>query len=173
MNCCRKGFTIIEVLTVVVIMGLVISGVAAIYLMGITAWKEGGVQIGLQREASIAMEKMVRGVYGTDGIRQAEQIAVSSTSILVNFVGAGGIRSFYFSPGLDNDADTPEDNQLRYIDESYIDKAIIESNVRTLTFEYLSNDTVEVDLIMERQVLDRTIKVGLVTKVGLRNYTEL
>ena len=48
-DCYRKGFTIIEFLTVMVIMGLVIGGVIAIYVMGATAWKEGSVQVWQRR----------------------------------------------------------------------------------------------------------------------------
>ena len=46
---------------------------------------------------------------------------------------------------------------------------IIESNVRTLTFNHLSDDLVTIDLGLEDQVIDRVINVDLSTQVKLRN----
>ena len=159
MNCYQKGFTIIELVIVTAIMGLVIGGVIAIYIMGTTAWKEGSVQVALQRGGSIAMEKMVRGVYGTDGIREASS-APSSTNTITYTSGIDNQeRSFYLSSG-----------EIMYDPNTSIsdDEFSIAENVTGLTFA-VSDSLVTIDLNLEGQVIDKTIKVDLSTEVKLRN----
>ncbi len=80
----RKGFKIIEFLIAAAIVLLLIGGALAIYTMCLTAWKEGSEQIALQREASISMEMIIRGVglgtdeiFGMDGIREGSASSVT------------------------------------------------------------------------------------------------
>jgi type II secretory pathway pseudopilin PulG len=182
LNFYQKGFTLAEFIVALFVMILVVGGAVAIYLNSLTAWEEGNLQVALQREASSAMEQMVRGpglgsgeLFGTDGIREAQQIsspAIGSTATQINFVDADNLavtRSFYFSAGADSDATTPADNQLRYIDGSGNDSPIIESGVRALTFNRLSDKVVKIDLGMEGRVIDRKVNVDLSTQVRLRN----
>lgn len=180
----RRGFTLIEILIAITIMGLVVGGAISIYLMSITAWREGSVQIALQREGSLAMEKMVRGIdpYGRKGIREAQQIslpATGSSGTRIDFVDADNpnpTRSFYFSPGSDGDPSTVADNQLRYIDENGNDTPIIENNVLMIkngvpisTFDHLSAEIVTINLGMQDRVRDKDINVDLSTTVKIRN----
>ena len=165
MNCYQKGFTIIELLTVMVIMGLVIGGVIAIYTMSATVWKEGSVQVVLQRGGSIAMEKMVRGVYGTDGIREASNVALSVSNTKIEYTNTSEVggpeRSFYLS-GSEIMYD-PNTDPLVLNDEFSIAE-----NVTGVEFS-VSGNIVTIDLIMEGQVIDRKINVDLSTQVKLRN----
>lgn len=169
----RRGFTLVEILIAATIMVLVVGGAISIYLMAITAWKEGSVQIALQRDASLAMEKMVRGIYGRKGIREAQQIslpATGSSGTRIDFVDAEDstlTRSFYFSTGLDGDASTVADNQLM---SSETTDPIIKSNVRTLTFNHLSDDVVTINLGVQDTVRNKEINVDLSTTVKKRNY---
>lgn len=169
----RKGFTITEIMIATLIMVMVVGGSLAIYIMSQTAWYEGSAQIALQRKASVAMEKMVRGVDGRKGIREAREVpspsvGASGTQIDFDDVGGSG-RSFYFSSGPDGDPDTVADNQLRYIDASANDTLIIENNVRALTFSQPSNGLIEINLSLEDVVRDKVIILDLSTDVKIRN----
>ena len=66
-----RALTIVEVLVASAIIVVVIAGSLAFYLMARSAWIDCSKRIPLQRKASLAMEKMVRGIDGSDGIREA------------------------------------------------------------------------------------------------------
>ena len=159
----RNGFSLIEILTSTVITMLVIGGALAIYIMSITAWKEGGVQTALQRQASIAMEKMVRGVEGRHGIREASNPVerYSSNTEIRYTSGIDNVtRRFYLSSGeIWYDPDTSPGGGER-----------IAENVTGLTFPVSgSSDIVIIDLNMGKQVKDKMISIDLSTQVTLRN----
>ena len=170
MNCYQKGFTIIELLTVMAIMGLVIGGVITIYIMGATAWKEGSVQVALQRGGSIAMEKMVRGVYGTNGIREAKHNTDSEPN---NVTLHSGNTEIQYKSGIDNVTRRfyLSGSEIWYdSDTSPGGGDCIAENVTGLTFSpSLIDNMVTINLGMEGQVIDKTIKVDLSTEVKLRN----
>lgn len=174
----RGGFTLIEILIAITIMGLVVGGAISVYLMSITAWKEGSVQIALQRKGSLAMEKMVRGVNGRYGIREGRATTLT-------LVGSDRIEV-----AVDmNDPPTPGDasddttisfyksgDQLIYDPDTSPtatgDEFPIAENVRTvppgLTFA-VSGGIVTIDLGMQDKVRDKDINVDLSTTVKIRN----
>lgn len=156
----QRGFTIIELFLVTFIMLLAIGGAIVIYLMLLTAWKEGGVQIALQREASIAMEKMARGIDGMNGIREAKSVTLPNTTTIRYTSGIDSQeRSFYLSGSeLIYDPDTSSSD----------DEFSIAENVRTTAFS-ISDNLVTIDLGLEDQVIDKAINVDLSTQVKLRN----
>lgn len=136
----------------------------AVYLMSLTTWKEGSAQISLQREASAAMEKMVRGVNGMNGIREANTVSIISGSTIRYTSAIDSVqRSFYLSSGkiMYDPSTTVADNEYS-----------IAENVRSngLSFS-LSADSkiVTISLGMGTQVRDKNIYVDLATKVQLRN----
>ena len=160
----RKGFTIIELLMATTIMTLVISGSITIYIMSLTAWKEGSVQIALQRKASIAMEKMLRGVTGMDGIREADTVVLPNTTTIQYTSGIDSItRSFYLNG-----------DKIMYDPDTSIsgDQFCIAEKVRTspsgLTFA-VSGDIVTINLSTQEQVMDNMVTIDLSTLVNLRN----
>jgi len=126
-------------------------------------WAESAVRISLQREARLAMDKMVRGVNGTYGIREAADIAspaIGATDTQIDFVGLdANTRSFYLGAG----------NRIRYINESAGDSVIQDGNVQTLTFDRKSETRVEIDLSMTEDLRGKEIRVDLSTQVRLRN----
>ena len=157
------GFTIIELLSATVIMALVIGGSMAIYIMSLTAWKEGGVQIALQRKASITMEKIVRGIGGLGGIREASNVELSVSNTKIEYWNTSDIgspeRSFYIS---NNEIKYDSDTSVTGTDPS------IAKNVTGLTFA-VSGDVVTINLSMAEQVMDNTVTINLTTLVNLRN----
>ncbi|MFC1644244.1 hypothetical protein ACFL5C_02895 [Candidatus Omnitrophota bacterium] len=145
-------------------MVLVMLGVIAVYLVAQTVWIEGNARINLQRQARTAMEEMVRGVDGTDGIREAASVTISGGTNIQYTSGVDGTeRSFYLSGDeIMYDPDTSSGG----------DEFSIGENVRTtpsgLSFSE-SDDVVTIDLSMEDQVGDKTISVDLSGQVKLRN----
>lgn len=157
----KRGFSLIETLLAASILIFVVACGAVVYLMSLTTWKEASTQISLQREANAAMEKMVRGVNGINGIREAESIAIVTSSNIRYTSGIDSIqRSFYLSSG-----------KIMY-DPSTTNECAIAENVRSngLSFS-LSPDSkiVTINLGMGAEVRDKNIYVDLATKVQLRN----
>jgi len=160
----EKGFSLIEVLLAPLILVFVVGGTMVIYMMSITTWKEATTQITLQRNASITMEKMVRGVAGVGGIREA----VSATLVNANTIRyvdntSSNERSFYLSDGqVFYDPDTTIAN----------DEFSIVYDVRTnpagLVFA-INSDLITISLGLEDDVRDTVINVDLSTKIKMRN----
>lgn len=160
--CERQGFTLIELSIVMLIIVLVIGGVMFVYTMSTTAWKEGSAQIILQREGSIAMEKMVRGINGTNGIREAGSALTSVSNTKIEYTS--GIddreRSFRLSGSeIKYDPNTIDPNDV---------ELIIAEHVTGLEFT-ISGDIVTIELSLMDEVVDRPINVDLSTNVRLRN----
>lgn len=158
----RGGYTLIEIFIALTIVLLVMGGALGIYVMAMTAWKEGGIQISLQRKASIAMEKMVRGVDGRNGIRSASAVSSSSASTIQ--YTSGQERSFYLSGSeIMYDPDTSTSN----------DEYAIAENVTTpsgLTFSVSASGTIiTINLSMQDNVMGKDINVSVSTQVKLRN----
>ena len=171
----RKGFTLVEALVASAIIVIVIAGSLAFYLMARTAWMDCSKRVPLQRKASVAMEKMVRGINGTKGIREAQEIsspAVGLSANRIDFVDGEDddlTRTFYFYPGADGNASTEEDNQLKYIETDGTEKEIIKNNLKTLTFTHSSTSIVIIELGMRDKVRDKDIDVNISTTVRIRN----
>ena len=173
----REGFTLVEILIAITIMGLVVGGAISIYLMSITAWKEGSVQIALQREGSLAMEKMVRGLYGRNGIREAQSVVIPNANTIRYTSGVDGVeRSFSLDVlDIDNDGYTDEifynpDSPVINGNEVFIvEKKDSRPNlVVGLTFA-VSGSIVTINLGMQDKVRGKDINVDLSTSVKLRN----
>ena len=156
----QTGFTVMETLLAAFILVFVVGCAAIVYLMSVTTWKEASAQISLQREASAAMEKMVRGVDGTDGIREAGNVIIGSGIITYTSGIDSGQRKFYLSDGkimYDPDTTTPDD------------EFSIAQNVRASGLTFSNGNIITIDLGMSKQVIDKNIDVDLTTKVNLRN----
>lgn len=156
----HDGFTLTELMIAILIMALVMTGTVYIYLMSLSAWKEGSAQIMIQREASAVMEKMVRGVSGQNGIREASSV-IAPTSDSIQYVsGVDGVeRSFYLS-GTDiiYDPDT----------STASDEYSVAEYVSGLIFS-VSGDVITVDLNMLRAAGRRDMTLSLSTVITLRN----
>lgn len=62
------GFSIIELMVVVVILSLIILGLVSIFSGGMRSWVSGGSQLEAQRNARQAMDYMVRELRHSDGL---------------------------------------------------------------------------------------------------------
>lgn len=163
----KSGFTLTEILVVLIIMTFVIGGAFAIYVASYYTWREAAVSVSLQRDAGTAMEKMVRGVMAPSetrksGIREAKSFIVSSDKKRIELTsGVDNItRSFYQQA----DAIFYDPNILAAGDQFKIADKITDLN-----FEKINNKNVRISLYMKDNIQGKPIKIDLATQVTLRN----
>lgn len=75
----KKGFSLIEMMVVVVILGLIVLGLVTFFTGGARSWISGQSQLEAQRNGRQAMDIMVRE------IRESKSIDNSSTTTSISF----------------------------------------------------------------------------------------
>jgi len=145
----QKGFSLIEMMVVVVILGLIVLGLVTFFTGGTKSWVAGQYQLAAQRNARQAMDRMVRE------IREASDIiANSTTSKEINF-------------------NTPRDPNLNYSwsgnkwDPVFRDIKSLINNVQILTFQYFDILDVEVTLPLTEETASKISKVHINLKVDV------
>ena len=113
----KKGFSLIEMMVVVVILGLVVLALVTFFTGGTISWMAGQSQLKAQREARQAIDRMVRE------IREANKIYSTSIS-----------DEIYFHTPFDGDISF----SLSGRDLKRINNIMI-NNVQSLTFTYFDN----------------------------------
>ncbi len=78
----NSGFTLVEVMVASLISMIILGGVVVLFLTSLDTWTVGGADIRLERCAGLMIEKVIRGVGGKYGLREADQ-----TSIVVDLGG--------------------------------------------------------------------------------------
>jgi prepilin-type N-terminal cleavage/methylation domain-containing protein len=73
----ERGFTLPEMIISLIASVMLIGGVYLVYLMGMRSWAEGSSNVALERTAGVLMDKIVRGVNGRFGLREANIGAVT------------------------------------------------------------------------------------------------
>lgn len=158
-----NGFTMPEIIIGIVISTMVIGGLIILYITSYNIWAVSSIQASLTQKANLAMDKMLRGVDGTNGIREATSFTLTGNS-QVTYTGIRDAteRSFYLSG-----------NEIKYSpDTSAEDSAndiIIASDTSSLTFTEINNKRVKIELTQEQDFRDKTISFTLKTDVHLRN----
>ena len=157
----QRGFSLIEMMIVVGVLGLITLGLVTFFMGGTKSWVAGQSQLEAQRNARQAMDRMVRE------IREASDIIDSSTSSEINF-------------------NTPWSTNLEYSWSGNKWDPILEgtnpliSNVQSLTFTYFgssgnsvapeSASKVHIELEVDIDK-DENPDITLNTDVKLRNYS--
>jgi prepilin-type N-terminal cleavage/methylation domain-containing protein len=120
----QRGFSLIELMVVVVILGIIVLGLVTFFTGGVKSWVAGQSQLEAQRNARWVMDRMVRE------IREADYIENSSTSSYIDFhTPFSGTISYSLLGGSD----------LKRGSNTMI------SNVQSLTFSYFDNSSNPVD----------------------------
>jgi len=145
----QKGFSLIEMMVVVVILGLIVLGLVTFFTGGTKSWVAGQYQIAAQRNARQVMDRMV------GEIRKASDIiANSTTSKEINF-------------------NTPWNSNLNYSwsgkkwDPVFEDINSLINNVQILTFQYFDILDVEVALPLTEETASKISKVHIDLKVDV------
>jgi len=169
----RKGFTMSELLLAITISMILLAVVITFYIMTNKLWAYGNAKANLQRKARGTVERMVRGVNGFNGLREATTIdspAVGFSQDSVMFSDTlGSSRSFYLSGGPDGNKATFLDNQLRYIDDAGNDTVILDNYISSLSFNTISSDSIDINIGLQDTVRGQTVDINLYTHVTLRN----
>jgi prepilin-type N-terminal cleavage/methylation domain-containing protein len=87
-TCRQGGFTLVEMMVALVTAIMLIGGVYLVYLMALRSWAEGSSNVALERTAGVLMDKIVRGVNGRFGLREADigLITISADGHSVTFL---------------------------------------------------------------------------------------
>jgi prepilin-type N-terminal cleavage/methylation domain-containing protein len=152
----QKGFSLIEMMVVVVILGLIVLGLVTFFTGGAKSWVSGQSQLKAQREARQAIDRMVRE------IRHGELVTNNSiNNISVDIPALGGADSEY--------------NVTYKLSGTIIEREVnsvsspMINNVKKLEFIY--PDASKVHILLEVDVdNDENPDITLNTDVNLRNY---
>ncbi len=119
----QRGFSLIELMVAVVILGLIILALVTFFTGGTKAWVAGQSQLEAQRNARWVMDRMVRE------IREADYVENSSTTSSIDFHTPFDETITYSLPG---GSDLKRDSNTMI------------SSVQSLTFEYFDNSSTPV-----------------------------
>jgi len=145
----QKGFSLIEIMVVVVILGLIVLGLATFFTGGTKSWITGQYQLAAQRNARQAMDRMVRE------IREASDIIANfTTSKEINFNTPGNSNLNYSWSGKKWDPVFEDINSLI-------------NHVQILTFQYFDILDVEVVLPLTEETAAKISKVHIDLKVDV------
>ena len=142
----QKGFSLIEMMVVVVILGLIVLGLVTFFTGGAKSWVAGQSQLEAQRNARQAMDIMVRE------IREASEVTTNDdTKIIFDTPWVTGITYELLSNTINR-------NNIPLI-----------NNVSNLDFDYPSLSKVHILLEVDIDKDDNP-DITLNTDVKLRNY---
>jgi len=142
----KEGFSLIELMVVVVIIGLIVLGLVTFFTGGARSWISGQGQLEAQRNARQAMDRMVRE------IREASEVTTNNdTEIIFDTPWVTGTTYKLLSNTINR-------NNIPLI-----------NNVSNLDFNYPSLS--KVHILLEVDVdKDGNPDITLNTDVNLRNY---
>jgi len=148
----KKGFSLIELMIVVVILSLLILGLVVFFTGGARSWISGQNQLSAQRNARQAMDRMVRE------IREGSDIAGSSntTSITINYLASFGKNPLTFNLPVSSTT-------------IYRDGTPLINSVKKLEFTYPSESKIHIELEVDVDN-DGNPDITLNTDINLRNY---
>jgi len=143
----QKGFSLIEMMVVVVILGLIVLGLVTFFAGGTKCWVAGQYQLAAQRNARQAMDRMVREIRG------ASDIIANSTSSKIIFRWNNTNLNYSWSG--------------KKWDPIFEDIDSLINNVQILTFQYFDILDVEVALPLTEETAAKISKVHIDLKVDV------
>jgi len=162
----QKGFSLIEMMIVVVILGLITLGLVTFFMGGTKSWVAGQSQLAAQRNARQAMDRMVRK------IREGKNIKSNSGDTIINIIYTDSSEIIY----RQSDS-TLLENDLPLIDNllprDYTERPIFKYYDKNSTLIIPSGNNVsKVHIDLEVDVDDDgNPDITLNTDVNLRNYS--
>ena len=150
----QKGFSLIEMMVVVVILGLIILGLVAFFTGGARSWISGQSQLEAQRNARQAMDIMVRE------IREGKSYSSTTSSVTVDIPALGSSSAYSVT--------YKKIARIIYREVNSVSSPLI-NNVITLSFP--PTDSSKVHILLEVDVdNDSNPDITLNTDINLRNY---
>jgi len=147
----QKGFSLIEMMVVVVILGLIVLGLVTFFTGGAKSWVAGQSQLKAQREARQAIDRMVRE------IREGKNVISDSdtSKIKVDY-----LDSFAKDPVTYKLNETTLEREVNLNSNSVI------NNVQSLTFKYFDSSNTEILSVTETDA-PKISKIHIVLKVDV------
>jgi len=150
----QKGFSLIEMMVVVAILGLIILGLVAFFTGGARSWISGQSQLEAQRNARQAMDIMVRE------IREGKSYSSTTSSVTVDIPALGSSSAYSVT--------YKKIARIIYREVNSVSSPLI-NNVITLSFP--PTDSSKVHILLEVDVdNDSNPDITLNTDINLRNY---
>lgn len=167
----QKGFTLIELMVVVVILSLIILGLVTLFTGGARSWIAGQSQLKAQREARQTMDWMVKEIRVGKEIVDGSDISVT---VKIPVFDSDGLISGYNNINYELDGTT-----IQREDVPLIDNVLKESGESIFT--YYNNSGVEVstpDSTVSKLQINLKVDVDddgrpditLNSDIDLRNY---
>jgi prepilin-type N-terminal cleavage/methylation domain-containing protein len=146
----QKGFTLIEVLIVVVMSLIVILAVGAVLVAGNKFWNKAWKMAELQRDAYYAMLRL------SHPIKEGTNAEVQNDTDVKIYGRDGGWIRFFLVPGTNElQCEIPGQNLQT-----------INGNVENVQFSIIDNNTVTIDLNLEKD----NLLIHIASTVMMRNY---
>ena len=147
----QKGFSLIEMMVVVVILGLIVLGLVTFFTGGAKSLVAGQSQLKAQREARQAIDRMVRE------IREGKNVIEDSNTskIKVDY-----LASFAKVPVTYKLNETTLEREVNSSSNSVI------NNVQSLTFKYFDSSNEEILFVTETNA-PKISKIHIVLKVDV------
>lgn len=120
----HKGFTLIELVIVIVLLGIVVAGSSELMVQGFRAYHAGVEQVFAHWQARVALERMARDIRG---VKSSGDIA-TSTSSTFSFTDVNGDVITYFQQGSQLKRNTASTSQ------------VLADNINGLTFTYYNDN---------------------------------
>ena len=152
-----RGFTVFELMVSSIIIVFIFTATITTYIMLDKIWQEDLVLTDLMRSTNIALEQIIRGVRGNEGLEAAKAVTAPLEGLSSNIVQYTDYnntsRSFYYS------------NNSIYASGG----KVILSNVVSAAFYNIDNIILQIDLVTHRYVVNKEIRYHLQTRVKRRN----
>lgn len=159
----QKGFSIVELMVVVVIISLITLGLVSLFSGGMHSWVSGGYQLEAQRNARQAMDRMVKE------LRLSESVIISDDDkvkvSIPDLTGAGG-PGYHVTYYLKNGDSV---YRKKEIGAGGSTDNILINDVLNLEFTYPKSS--RINILLEVDVdHDNLADISLNTAVNLRNF---
>ena len=162
------GFTLVELMVSILVSTVVVGGVFAVFFMSQKMWIEGTSAARVQMEAGLVLEKIVRGVDGQHGLREAQQSTITFTDQnndgnddRIDYTDIDGSNRFFRYRAEQEDILTDVSNSP--IAERVTDLVFLQPNPAT------KPGWLRISVTVQRTVQGKPIQTNIKTDVLVRN----
>ncbi len=140
----NSGFTLVELMVVVLVVGLVVLVTTQIPLFSLSSWRKGADRLRMQRDVDYAMLRIQRKLRPAS----SSNVYVSDPSTLVINLNTGENFSL-------------QGNQLFYQDPAGVQELVIEGDAGTQFNVTSNNGTINITLILTKGNIQAILKTAV------------
>jgi len=144
-----KGFTLIELMIVVALLGVLAFGLANFFTNTFDIWRQSRQQISVQQNARVAMEEMSRNIRQcADPGAIVPAVGASATSIIFVLFDAGGNKNItYYRGDSGTGAPDPAGTALYRVVDG-VTTTLIPDNLQNMLFNHQQQHVVTINLAL-------------------------